>query len=261
MITGGAKGIGAATVELVVELGGRAAVCDIDESGCQALCESQGDAALPVKLDVTDPDNWERAADEVWKAFGKVDVLVNNAGRAIGGKCHEVSLEDHRQMIEVNLFGVINGIHTIVPRFLRQGFGHVVNVGSFAAFSPSAGLGCYCATKHAVRAFTHACDMELADTPVGLTLVCPSAVETPMVEQLAQDDEAAVVFTEKPMPPRKMAEAIIRAAVKKPHEILLPRGKGALLRFFGLFPGIVGKSMPEAIKQGKADLARRRQAD
>lgn len=259
MITGSASGIGAASAELVVELGGRVAVCDIDEPGCLALCKRLGDAALPVTLDVTDPDHWEHAADNVWKAFGGVDVLVNNAGRAIAGKCHELPLKDHREMIGVNLLGVINGIHAVVPRFLRQGSGHVVNVGSFAAFSPSAGLGCYCATKHGVRAFTHSCNMDLADSPVNLSLVCPSAVETPMVEQLARDDKAVVVFSEKPMPPRKVAEAIIRASVKKPHEILLPPGKGAFLRFFGLFPGLVRKTLPAGLKRGQTALNRRRQ--
>jgi len=120
---------------------GRAAVCDIDEPGCQALCERLREAALPIALDVTDPEDWERAAGKAWEAFGGVDVLVNNAGRAIGGKCHEVSLKDHREMIEVNLFGVINGIHTLVRRFLKQGSGHIVNVGSFAAFSHHQVLG------------------------------------------------------------------------------------------------------------------------
>ena len=153
-------------------------------------------------------------------------------------------------MIEVNLVGVIHGIQTLVPRFLDQGHGHVVNLGSFAAFVPSPELGGYCATKHAIRAFSHSCALELADTSVGLTLVCPSSVETPMIEELSRDDSAASVFASHPMPARKVAEAIIRAAVDKPYEILLPRYQGFFLRFCGLFPGMLRGSLSRGRKKG-----------
>lgn len=259
MITGGAKGIGAAAAELVVAQGGKVAICDVDQSGAEAMSKKLGDAAIPVTLDVRAQEQWHRAAEQVWKAFGRVDVLVNNAGLAFGGEGYLLPFEKHRAMIEVNLIGAIHGIQTVVPRFLEQGSGHVVNVGSFAAFSPSPGLGCYCATKHALRAFTHSCAIELLDSPVGFTLVCPNAVETPMLEDLSKDDSAVVVFTQPPMPARKMAEAIVRAAVDKPHEILLPAYQGFFLRFLGLFPGFMKRTISAGKKRGEKALKKRRQ--
>jgi 3-oxoacyl-[acyl-carrier protein] reductase len=258
MITGAAKGIGAAAAQYVVEKGGRVAVCDIDEKSMQDLCRRLGEAAIPVLLDVSKPEEWEQAAEHVWETFGRIDVLVNNAGIGIGGLCYELELSKIKASVDVNLLGVIYGMHFLIPRFLKQGSGHVVNVGSFAAFSPMAGLGIYSATKHAMRAFSHSCDIELADTPVGISLVCPNAVETPMLEDLGKDDKALVVFTQKPMPARKMAEAIVRAAEKKPHEILLPGLMGAFLRIIGLFPGLLKRSMPSALKKGKVALDKRR---
>ncbi len=257
MITGAAKGIGAATAETIIEQGGRVVVCDIDESSNRELAERLGDACLPIYLDVTDPEAWKRAADTAWQMFGKVNVLVNNAGVALGGLSYEIKPSEHRSVVDVNLLGPIYGMYTLIPRFLEQGFGHVVNVGSFGAFSPMFGLGIYSATKHGLRAFTHSADIELADTPVGVSLVCPSAVETPMFQDLGKNDNALIVFNESPMPASKMAEAIIRAVEKKRHEILLPPLKGAILRIVGLFPEILKKSMPAALERGKLTLERR----
>ncbi len=259
MITGAAKGIGAAAAKYVVEQGGRVAICDIDDKAGQTLCRRLGKAAISISLDVSDPEAWVAAIDKVWENFGRVDVLVNNAGIAIGGLCHELELSKLKTVVDVNLLGVIYGMHHMIPRFLKQESGHVVNVGSFAAFSPMSGLGIYSATKHAVRAFSHSSDIELADTPVGVTLVCPNAVETPMLEDLGRDDKAVVVFTQKAMPVRKMAEAIVRAAEKKPNEILLPGMMGAVIRIVGLFPSLIKRSMPDALKKGKAALDARRQ--
>ncbi len=258
MITGAAKGIGAATAEYVVSCGGRVVLCDIDEETCRETAERLGKATFVVPLDVTDAEAWEQAAGKAWSIFGRVDVLVNNAGLAIGGLCHEIDPTRLKAVVDVNLLGPIYGMHATVPRFLEQGFGHIVNIGSFASFSPMFGLGIYSATKHGLRAYTHSADFELADTPVGVSLVCPSAVETPMMEELGKDDNALIVFNETPMPAMKIAEAIIRAAEEKRHEILLPPMKGALLRFVGLFPGLLKKSMPAALKKGKSTLELRK---
>jgi short-subunit dehydrogenase len=260
MITGAAMGIGAAAAEYVVEQGGRVAVCDIDEATGRALCDRLGEAAEFIHLNVRESESWERAVERAWEIFGRVDVLVSNAGIAVGGLCHELPLDKHRACVEVNLLGPIYGMHYLIPKFLEQGSGHIVNVGSFAAFSPMSGLGIYSATKHGLRAFTHSSDIELKDTPVSVSLVCPSAVETPMLDYMAKRDEGVIVFTQKPMPPRKMAEAIVRAVEEKKHEILVPGFLGAVLRIVGLFPALLKRSSAKAIEQGKVEAEKRRQA-
>jgi len=259
MITGGAKGIGAATAKLVVEQGGKVAVCDVDQDGMKALCDELGEAAIPVHLDVREQEAWIRAVEQVWEVFGHIDVLVNNAGVAYSGDTYSLPFEKHQQMIDVNLIGAIHGMQIIIPRFLEQGQGHVVNIGSIAGFSPSPGLGGYCATKHAIRAFSHSCALELIDTPVGCTLICPEATETPMLEGLSREEGSALVFTSTPMPVSKVANAIIRAAVDKPYEILLPSFEGFIVRFLGLFPGLMRWFISRGSKQGEKALQVRRQ--
>ncbi|MBW2712736.1 MAG: hypothetical protein JRC77_03205, partial [Deltaproteobacteria bacterium] len=115
--------------------------------------------------------------------------------------------------------------------------------------------------KHGLRAITHSSDIELADTPVGVSLVCPSAVETPMLDYLAEKDEGLIALTSKPMPARKVAEAIVRAAEEKRHEILVPGFLGAVLRIVGLFPELMKKSSAKTIAQGKIEAEKRRQAN
>ncbi len=261
MITGGAKGIGAATAALVVEQGGKVAVCDVDQDSMEAVCDELGDAAVPVPLDVRDREAWDRAIEHAWEVFGHVDVLVNNAGVAFSGDTYLLPFEKHRQMIEVNLVGPIHGIQAVVPRFLEQGYGHVVNIGSLAGFAPGPQFGGYCATKHALRAFSHSCALELTGTPVTFTLVCPDSVETPMLDGLSRETGAVLVFSSTPMSVRKVAEAVIRAVVDRPYEILLPPRRGFLVRVLGLFPGLTKLMLSRGYKRGEKALMERRQRD
>ena len=116
----------------------------------------------------------------------------------------------------------MNGVRTLLPRFLARNRGHVINVASMAAFSPSPGLATYCATKHAVRAYTHSCSLDHRHAPIHWTLACPSAVETPMLQDMRQRRAGVVVFTEKPMPPETIAGAIVDAIREPRREILVP---------------------------------------
>ncbi len=258
MLTGGASGIGAATAELLVARGHRVAVCDVNREATLNLCAKLGERAHPLYLDVRQYTEWERALNETWNELGGVDVLINNAGLVHTGLSHEVPLEKLSHMVDVNLVGVINGVHSAVPRFLEQGYGHVINTASLASFIPLPGTAVYAATKHAVRAFTHGCAIELGDTPVKFTLVCPGAVETPMLAKQVDDDAAALSFSDKPLAPQSVAQAILKAAEEQPREILVPPVRGNLLRLAGAFPGIVNRMFPAAQRRGRAELARRR---
>jgi short-subunit dehydrogenase len=147
--------------------------------------------------------------------------------------------------------GVMNGVRTLLPRFLARKRGHVINVASMAAFSPSPDLAAYCATKHAVRAYTHSCALDHRHSPIHWTLACPGAVETPMLESMRQRRAGVVVFTEKPMPPEEMGSAIVSAIREPRSEILVPNTPGKkLLRFIGLFPGLLARGMDDAERRG-----------
>ena len=249
LVTGAAKGIGAAIVRLCVDEGHRVVAIDIDREGLSRLREE-----LPgietADLDVRDLAAWERVVEGAETQGGPIDVLINNAGVCLPGPCDQVSADDDRLTVEVNLIGVMNGVRTVLPRFLARKRGHVINVASMAAFAPAPDLAAYSATKHAVRAYTHSCALDHRHAPIDWTLVCPSAVETPMLESMRKRRAGVVVFTEKPMPPEKIAGAIVDAIRKPRGEVLVPNARGKLIRFIGLFPGLLSRGMDDAERRG-----------
>jgi short-subunit dehydrogenase len=165
-----------------------------------------------------------------------------------------VPADDDRLTVEVNLLGVMNGVRTFLPRFLALGRGHVINVASMAAFAPAPDLASYCATKHAVRAYTHSCALDHRHAPVHWTLACPSAVDTPMLEGMRKKRAGVVVFTEKPMPPERIARAIVDAIRAPKREVLVPSARGKIVRLLGLFPGLLSRGMDDAERRGRAAL-------
>jgi NADP-dependent 3-hydroxy acid dehydrogenase YdfG len=254
-ITGAADGIGAATAELVASRGHQVAVCDLNQSAGAALCERLGEKAHAITLDVRDTGSWERALEEAWQRFGRIDVLVNNAGVIHTGWVNEQPLEDLEHMIEVNLLGLMKGVRATVPRFQAQGHGHVINIGSLASFVPLPGQSVYAATKHAVRAFHHGYAMEQRDGRVTFTLVCPGVVDTQMLRKQVGIEASYISFSMPPLRPEAVARAILRGAEKKPHEILIPVLQGEGLRFLGIFPRILRWIAPGFEARGRKAMA------
>jgi NAD(P)-dependent dehydrogenase (short-subunit alcohol dehydrogenase family) len=262
-ITGAGGGIGAETARLAVGRGHRVVIADIDAEAARSVAGSLGEAALGIELDVRDAAGWTRALDEAWARFGGVDVLVNNAAVVQSGRLHELPLDVHRQVLEVNVLGVIAGIQGAVPRFLERGGGHIVTVASAQSFVPVPGEVSYAATKHALRAITHGLVFELRDTPLDFTIVYVPAVETPMLESLIDDDANAIAFADPPVPASVVAEAILNAVEHRPVEVFIPRFRGRLLRALSTRPKIMRRLLLSAEKRGRkrlVELRRQRRA-
>lgn len=259
-VTGAAHGIGEAFARLAVGRGRRVVIADVDGAGARALAAALGPHAHAVVLDVRDEAAWERALDEAWARFGRVDVLVNNAGLLFSGTLLEQSSAELRHMLDVNLLGVANGLRAAVPRLARQGGGHVVDVGSLASYLPLKGQAFYAATKHALRALHHGFALEQAGGPVGFTLVCPAAVDTGMLRRQVGADSNAIAFAGRPLRAGEVAEAIWRAARRRPREILLPRAGGLGARLLGAFPALLARVTPHVERAGQAALRRLRRA-
>ncbi|MGB8328590.1 MAG: SDR family NAD(P)-dependent oxidoreductase [Polyangiales bacterium] len=249
LVTGAARGIGAAIARLCVDAGHRVIAADIDREGLSRLRAELPGIETTV-LDVRDLQAWERVVQTSEAMGGPIDVLINNAGVCLPGACDRVSAEDDRLTVEVNLIGVMNGVRTLLPRFLARQHGHVINVASMAAFAPAPDLATYSATKHAVRAYTHSCALDHRHAPIHWTLACPSAVETPMLQGMRERRAGVVVFTEKPMAPERIAAAIVDAIRSPRREVLVPNARGKLLRFIGLFPGLLSRGMDDAERRG-----------
>lgn len=181
-VTGGGSGVGYGQARVFGEAGCRVAIADIRQDHLDEAMAKLSDAgidAMPVRLDITDPAAYERAADEVEAAMGPVQLLFNTAGVSIFGPMQNATREDWEWQINVNLWGVINGIQVFLPRMLARGDDcHIVNTASMSAFVSLPGTSIYTTTKMAIRGLTECLSMDLKDTKVGVSLLCPGAVNS-----------------------------------------------------------------------------------
>lgn len=186
VVTGAASGIGLALAEALVGEGVSVVMADVDGETLHEHRErlaADGHRVHAVPTDVTDADAVERLAETAVDRFGDLHIAVNNAGIVNRGVTWELSLEDWRQVFDVDLWGVIHGVRAFVPRILASGApGHVVNVASMAAVLPVDRLGPYTAAKHAVLGLSDVLrlDLEGIGAPVGVSVVFPGRIRTGM---------------------------------------------------------------------------------
>ncbi|OBK64588.1 SDR family oxidoreductase [Mycobacterium sp. 1165178.9] len=180
VITGGARGIGLATATALHKLGAKVAIGDVDE---MRVKESGADLGLDVygKLDVTDPHSFSDFLDEVERQLGPIDVLINNAGIMPVGRIVDEPDAVTRRILDINVYGVILGSKLAAQRMVPRGKGHVINVASLAGELYIVGLATYCASKHAVVAFTDSARLEYRSAGVRFSAVLPTFVNTELV--------------------------------------------------------------------------------
>lgn len=181
VVTGAAGGLGWAVAEALASQGARLLVADIDEQGAVSAAKKLSDAgaeAYATACDVRDPTQVEALASAAESYWGGSDLIVNNAGVAVAGPIGRVSLEDWRWVMDVNLWGVIHGCHTFVPRFEAQGHGYVLNVASAAGLVAAPLMGPYSVTKFGVVALSETLYAEVADKGISVTVLCPTFFKT-----------------------------------------------------------------------------------
>jgi 3alpha(or 20beta)-hydroxysteroid dehydrogenase len=181
LITGGARGQGEAEARLFTAAGARVVVTDVlDEQGI-AVAADIVDAARFVHHDVRDEASWATAVDIATSEFGRLDVLVNNAGILQTDRIEDQTLEGFEAIVRVNLYGVFNGMRAVIAPMRASGGGSIVNISSAAGLRGVPGYGAYGATKWAVRGITKTAALELATDRIRVNSVHPGAVDTPMV--------------------------------------------------------------------------------
>ncbi|HEY5410337.1 MAG TPA: SDR family NAD(P)-dependent oxidoreductase [Caulobacteraceae bacterium] len=183
-ITGGASGIGLGMAKAFAKAGMNCVLADVRDDHIEQArawfdeAGRQGQVHL-LELDVTDRAAYAAAADEAERVFGKVHVLCNNAGIGISAPVSEASYEDWDWGVEVNLTGVFNGVHTLLPRIRAHGEGgHIVNTASMGGVLQYSRAGVYVTTKFAVVGLSEALHAELIDEPIGVSAFCPGGVRT-----------------------------------------------------------------------------------
>jgi NAD(P)-dependent dehydrogenase (short-subunit alcohol dehydrogenase family) len=181
VITGGASGIGLATARQLGSRGARLVLADVEQSALERAVDGlrgEGYEASGVRCDVRSLEEVQALADAAFD-LGSVDLVFNNAGVAVGGPIVEMSHEDWRWILDVDLWGPIHGVEAFLPRMIEQGSGgHVLFTSSFAGLVPNRGLGPYCVAKYGVVALAEVLWRELREHGIGVSVLCPMRVGT-----------------------------------------------------------------------------------
>ncbi|WP_310778599.1 glucose 1-dehydrogenase [Mycobacterium sp. Z3061] len=187
LISGGARGMGAEDARLLVEEGAKVVIGDIRDEEGQALAAELGEAARYVHLDVTQLDQWEAAVATATGEFGKLDVLVNNAGIVAAGPLREFRMDKWQQVLDVNLTGTFLGMRSVVDPMTEAGGGSIINISSIEGIRGAPMVHPYVASKWAVRGITKSAALELAPVNIRVNSVHPGFIRTPMTAHLPED--------------------------------------------------------------------------
>ncbi|SEG94625.1 NADP-dependent 3-hydroxy acid dehydrogenase YdfG [Thermomonospora echinospora] len=188
IVTGGASGIGRAIATALVARGDTVIVTDINAPGAESVAERLNTLgrgrALAEGLDVTDAEAVATLYKKVHAEHGRLDLVFNNAGIAIGGLAEELTLDHWNRAIDINLKGVVHGVQAAYPLMLEQRSGHIVNTASLAGLVPMPMGIPYTATKHAVVGLSLGLRAEAASAGVKVSVVCPGFVDTPLLANI-----------------------------------------------------------------------------
>jgi NAD(P)-dependent dehydrogenase (short-subunit alcohol dehydrogenase family) len=243
IITGGAGGIGKALAEEMAERGCYLVLADINAELLEktAVELRATGAQLDAKtVDVRDAAQVQALVDGALRELGRIDYFFNNAGLNLCAELRDTTLDDWNLLIDVNLRGVVHGVHAVYPIMCEQGFGHIVNTASAAGLIPAAAEGAYAATKHAVVGLSMALHVEAEAFGVKVSVVCPGLVDTPILDstKYVKFDPEVIrkVAPEKPIPPRTAAQLILRGIDRNEFFIVLTVTTHALWRLHRYAP-------------------------
>ena len=259
-VTGGASGIGAALVATLAAAGAEVWIADRQIGAAEELAaqlRTTGTGAHAVELDVRDPAAFTDAVETAVNSSGRLDFLFNNAGIGIGGEVDTLTLDDWTDIIDVNLKGVIHGVHAAYPRMIRQGSGHIINTASMAGLITTSAQGGYSATKHAVVALSKTMRVEAATHGVRVSVLCPGDVRPPILtggafgrnKSVSREDQLKLGEALRPMDAGVFAQKALRGVLRNEAIIVVPRWWKALWYLERLSPALSMRTAAVALKR------------
>ena len=234
VVTGASSGIGEAIAVRLAQAGAIVVLTGRDAARLEAAQQRcSGGKAWSFKADVTDEAQVKALADAVHARHGAIDILVNNAGVVMSGLLVDVEPADWHRLYEINVMGVVHGCRAFLPRMIERGQGgHVINMASAAGIAGISGMSTYAATKFAVAGLTESLRAELRRHRIGVSLICPSYVDTPIAGKVKvvgkMDNErtrAAITkqFKQNSVTPQAVAERTLKAILKNPALVTVGR--------------------------------------
>ena len=240
LVTGGGRGIGREACLALRDAGAPIAVCDIDAKTAEETANELAGGGVRVgayALDVCDPEAFTATVNRIEREIGAVDILVNNAGiMPLGAFLDQPATADRRQ-IEINLFGVMNGMRELLPRMAKRERGHVVNIASVAGRIGTPYAAVYSASKFGVIGLTEAIRYEMRHSGVDFSFICPALVETELIAGAGRPKFPP------PVKPKQVADAIVDAIVNKRVEVFVPK----FSRLSVILPVLLGRRLSDKL--------------
>lgn len=254
LVTGGSSGLGRAIAEAFATAGCRVVIAARNEQSLNAAAAAMccdGREVLGVPADITRPDDVDRLIARCLESYGRLDVLVNNAGRSMRRAVAEMSPNDFRELMELNFFALVGMTQAALPHLLAN-HGHLVNIGSLAGKSAARYVGAYPATKFAVTAYSQQLRLELGPSGLHVLLVCPGPIARDLprgdAEREARGDDLTGLPKTAHRPgagvrvaalrPDWLAGQIVRACERRQGELVYPRSARLIFALMQLSPGL-----------------------
>jgi 3-oxoacyl-[acyl-carrier protein] reductase len=266
IVTGAASGIGCRLVTLLARAGHTVIATDIDLPRLKQVAAEYywpTDSVVEAQQDVASPRAWAELSAFAVERCQSIDAVINVAGVLRVEPVHELRPESIALQVDVNTKGVILGTRAAAEVMVRQRRGHIINVASMAALAPIPGIAVYSATKFAVRGFSLAAAQELEPHGVRVSVVCPDAVDTPMVDYQLDHAGAALTFSgPRILSVDEVARAIIALLERPRPELIIPWSRGFIARSSTLLPGflrrwIIGRLTRKGLARQQEILAKR----
>jgi len=223
IITGASQGIGLETAKHLAHKGARVVLAARSKDVIDALAKTLPNA-VAIPTDMRKPEDIEHLVQETLQLYGRVDVLVNNAGQGIYGSIETVDVDEYRSVMELNVYGVLIAMQTVIPHMRKQGGGHIVNVSSMVSKMAIPGLGAYASTKYALNALTFTARKELEKDHIVVSAVMPKMTATNFAKNsigARPDWTGRAGGMPEVDPPEKVAEAIAAIIESGDQEALL----------------------------------------
>ena len=259
IVTGAGSGIGAALCRALAAAGADVVCTDVDGDAADRTAEPLG--ARSAHLDVTDAAAVQACVDEVAGRAGKLDLMFNNAGITWGGDTELLTLDQWNAIIDVNIRGVVHGVAAAYPLMVEQGHGHIVNTGSMAGLAAAGQITSYVMSKHAVVGLSLALRSEAAGRGVGVLAVCPTAVETPILDKGAVGGFVGRDFYRMGQRSSTFSSAddlardTLRAVERNKALLVWPRQARTAWRFARFAPGLLQRMSIRFVNQQRAAQA------
>jgi len=242
-ITGASSGLGLAFATALGQNGWKIGLADLDESGlikAAAIIEQAGGEAAIYNFDVSDSKKFKNAVQNFCKIYGGIDIGINSAGIGCGGAIDEMSIEDFKRVIDINLMGTVHGCHCFVPLMKWQKGGHILNIASAAAFTCVPGMSAYSSSKAAVVALSETLRAELDDHNVFVTVLMPTYVRTNIgLASIGTDlynRRAQALVNQAKLEPDQVARLTLEAMADQALYVVLAEEARFLWRYKRWFP-------------------------